>query len=300
MTVLDRRQGVRGLLLDDFDATPRHVGRIEIPEEFSTWNPVDVKTLAQRLANFRHRAPRDENPTGPDEAITADPHLRERMRHADNADRIRRDIERIEAELAAESRSVAATFDRVLALLRERGFIEGWALTPSGSILAGVFHECDMLVAEAVERGIFDGLSVPDLAGAVSALVYERRSSDDADHPNPSDAVKRAIDALEDLSVEIRDAEEAAGLPMHRFPDNGFARAAAVWASNGSLDRILDVVPDMGAGDFVRTVRQLVDLLRQIERTTPNPDLAAAASRAAKAMFRGLVVGSEVVGGEPA
>jgi ATP-dependent RNA helicase HelY len=112
--------------------------------------------------------------------------------------------------------------------------------------------------------------------------------------------VKRAIDALEDLSVEIRDAEEAAGLPMHRFPDNGFARAAAVWASNGSLDRILDVVPDMGAGDFVRTVRQLVDLLRQIERTTPNPDLAATASRAAKAMFRGLVVGSEVVGGEPA
>ena len=44
VTVLDRRQGVRGVLLDDFDATPRHVGRIEIPEDFSTWNPADVKT----------------------------------------------------------------------------------------------------------------------------------------------------------------------------------------------------------------------------------------------------------------
>lgn len=155
-----------------------------------------------------------------------------------------------------------------------------------------------MLVAEAVERGIFDDLSVPDLAGAVSALVYERRSSDDVDHPYPSDAVKRAIDALEDLSIEIRDAEEAAGLPTHRFPDNGFARAASVWASGGSLDRILDVVPDMGAGDFVRMIRQLVDLLRQIERTTPNPILANNAARAAKSMFRGLVVGSEVVQGD--
>jgi len=298
VTVLDRRQGVRGVLLDDFDATPRHVGRIEIPEDFSTWNPVDVKTLAQRLANFRHRTPKDDPGTASDEAITGDPHLRERMRHADNADRIRRDIERIEGELAAESRSVAATFDRVLALLRDRGFIEGWSLTPAGSILAGVFHECDMLVAEAVERGIFDDLSVPDLAGAVSALVYERRSSDDVDHPYPSDAVKRAIDALEDLSIEIRDAEEAAGLPTHRFPDNGFARAASVWASGGSLDRILDVVPDMGAGDFVRMIRQLVDLLRQIERTTPNPILADNAARAAKSMFRGLVVGSEVVQGD--
>jgi ATP-dependent RNA helicase HelY len=87
-------------------------------------------------------------------------------------------------------------------------------------------------------------------------------------------------------------------LPTHRFPDNGFARAASVWASGGSLDRILDVVPDMGAGDFVRMIRQLVDLLRQIERTTPNPILADNAARAAKSMFRGLVVGSEVVQGD--
>ncbi len=298
VTVLDRRQGVRGLLLDDFDTTPRHVGRIEIPEGFSTWNPSDVKTLAQRLANFRHRTPKGAAGNATDEAIGGDPHLRERMRHADNADRIRRDIERIESELTAESRSVASTFDRVLALLRDRGFINGWSLTPSGAILAGVFHECDMLVAEAIKCGVFDDLSVTDLAGAVSALVYERRSSDDIDHPYPSDAVKRAIDALEDLSLEIRDAEEAAALPMHRFPDNGFARAASVWASGGSLDRILDVVPDMGAGDFVRMIRQLVDLLRQIERTSPNPDVVNNAARAAELMFRGLVVGGEVVQGE--
>ena len=294
VTVIDRRQGVRGLLLDDFDATPAHVGRIAIPDDFSVWNPADVKLLAQRLQTFRHRVPTDGASPAPHDGVTNDPHLRERMRHADNADRIRRDIERIETELSAESRSVAATFDRVLGLLRDRGFIEGWSLTPAGGVLAGIFHECDMLVAEAVERELFDGLSVPDIAGAVSSLVYERRSADDVDHPYPTEAVKRVIDSLEDLSLEIRDAEQAAGLPTHRFPDNGFSRAAAVWASGGSLDRILDVVPDMGAGDFVRTIRQLVDLLRQIERTSPNPETARTAGRAAQVMFRGLVVGSEV------
>ena len=69
-----------------------------------------------------------------------------------------------------------------------------------------------------------------------------------------------------------------------------------MWASGGSLDRILDVVPDMGAGDFVRTIRQLVDLLRQIERTSPNPETARTAGRTAQVMFRGLVVGSDVAG----
>jgi len=297
VTVLDTRQGVRGVLLDDFGATPRHVGRIEIPGEFSTWNPTDVKTLAQRLANFPQRTPGEESVHESHDSITCDPQLRERMRHADKADRIRHDITRIENELVVESQSVAATFDRVLQMLQNRGFIEGWSLTPAGAVLAGIFHECDILVAEAVERGIWDELSVPDLAGAVSALVYERRSSDDVDHPYPSDTVKRTIEALEDLSRQIRKAEQEAGLPTHRFPDNGFARAASVWAAGGSLDEILDVVPDMGAGDFVRMIRQLVDLLRQIERTTPNPVLAANASRAAKAMFRGLVVGSEVLPG---
>lgn len=298
VTVVDQKQRVRGMLLEDFDATPAVVGRIALDEDFSVWDASDLKSVAQRLATFRHRASAREATTPADDAITSDPHLRERMRHADNADRIRRDIERIEAQLHDEAGSVAAVFERVLHLLRTRGFIEGWSLTPSGTILSGIFHECDILVAEAIERGLFDDLGVADLAGAVAALVYERRSSDDIDHPFPSEKVEKVVERLEDLSLEIRDAEEAAGLPVHRFPDNGFSRAASVWATGGSLVRILDVAPDMGAGDFVRTVRQIVDLLRQIERTSANPNLAATANKAAQAMFRGLVVGSETLGGD--
>lgn len=293
VTVLDVRQGVRGLLLDDFDTTPRMIGRIELSEDFSVWDQNELKVAAQRLAGYKSRTSGQGGDEVANVGITADPHLRERMRQADNADRIRLDISRIEGDLAGETRSVAATFDRVLDLLRSRGFIDGWSLTPSGRTLAGIFHECDMLIAEVVDSGILDDLAVADLAATVSAFVFERRASDEVEHPFPSQMTKQAIEAIEDLSLLIRDAEEAAGLPTHRFPDNGFARAASVWASGGSLANILDVVPDMGAGDFVRIVRQIVDLLRQIERTTPNPDLASTAGRAARAMYRGLVVGSE-------
>jgi ATP-dependent RNA helicase HelY len=297
ITVVDHRQRVRGMLLDDFDATPRVVGRLPLDDDFSVWDSADVKVVAKRLSTFRHRASAQDSLRTDNESVTSDPQLREKMRHADNADRIRRDIERIETQLVGEAGTVAAIFDRVLGLLRSRGFIDGWSLTPSGTILSGIFHECDILVAEAIERGFFDGLGVADLAGAVASLVYERRSADDVDHPHPSDRVKAVIERLEDLSIEIRDAEESAGLPVHRFPDNGFSRAASVWATGGSLTKILDVVPDMGAGDFVRTVRQLVDLLRQIERTAADPEVSKTAAKAAEAMFRGLVVGSEAPAG---
>ena len=215
------------------------------------------------------------------------------MRHADNADRIRRDIARIEDSLASEVRTVAATFDHVLDILRRRGYVDQWSLTPTGSLLAGIFHECDMLIAEAVARGIFDGLSVPDLAAVVSALVYERRATDDVDHPFPSASVQASIERLEELSLEIRDDEESSGLPVHRFPDNGLSRAASVWASGGNLAKVLAVLPDMGAGDFVRYIRQIVDLLRQLERTSLNPALATCARKAADSIYRGLVVGTE-------
>ncbi|NBW87040.1 MAG: hypothetical protein EBR23_09495 [Planctomycetia bacterium] len=128
-----------------------------------------------------------------------------------------------------------------------------------------------MLVAEAIAGGIFSDLSVSDLAAVVSAVVYERRASDDEDHPNPNRTVDAAIERLEDLSLRIRDAEEASGLPTHRFPDNAFSRAASVWATGGSLAKVLEVLPDMGAGDFVRYVRQIVDLLRPHAPQAPLP-----------------------------
>ena len=293
VTVVDVRHGVRGLLLDDFETTPKVIGRLDLSDDFSVWDQNELKIAAQRLAGYKSKSSGQRASEVANDGITADPHLRERMRQADNADRIRRDISRIEGDLAGETRSVAATFDRVLDLLRSRGFIDGWSLTPSGRTLAGIFHESDMLIAEVVDRGILDDLAVGDLAATVSAFVYERRASDDIDHPFPSQMTKRAFEAIEDLSLVIRDAEEAAGLPTHRFPDNGFSRAASVWASGGTLADILDVVPDMGAGDFVRIVRQIVDLLRQIERTTQHPELASTAGRTARAMYRGLVVGGE-------
>ena len=303
ITVVDVRQGVRGLVMDQLVATPVLLGRLALPEEFSQWNPTHMKVVAQQLQHFRGTGTTDID-GGPsfdaednaeDDRIDEDPQLRERLRHADTADRIRGEILRLERQLADESQTVLATFDLVLRVLREESFIDGWSLTPKGALLAGVFHECDILVAECLHHGLFDRLSPSDLAAVVSCVVYERRGTDDLEVSFPSDAAERAIEKLEDKSLEIQDRELAAGLPVHRFPDPAFARAAALWASGASLTKVLDVLPEMGAGDFVRTVRQIVDLLRQIERISTVAHLRESAGQAADAMFRGIVVGSEMV-----
>ena len=79
-------------------------------------------------------------------------------------------------------------------------------------------------------------------------------------------------------------------MPLTRAPEPGFAAAAWSWASGQDLDLIRD--EDLTGGDFVRNVRQLIDLLRQIGQVAPDAATAASARRAAEALVRGVVLSS--------
>jgi len=50
---------------------------------------------------------------------------------------------------------------------------------------------------------------------------------------------------------------------------------------------------DLTAGDFVRTTKQLIDLLRQIALIAPNPQTAINAEKAANSLLRGVVAASQ-------
>ncbi len=50
--------------------------------------------------------------------------------------------------------SLSAQLDRRLAVLEERGFVQGWRMTGPGQILASIYHESDLLVTDALRRGL--------------------------------------------------------------------------------------------------------------------------------------------------
>jgi ATP-dependent RNA helicase HelY len=67
---------------------------------------------------------------------------------------------------------------------------------------------------------------------------------------------------LLELWAGIHEREEVRGLDLTREPDPGFAQTAYKWASGAPLEDVIS--PDDPPGDFVRNVKQLVDLLRQL------------------------------------
>ena len=90
--------------------------------------------------------------------------------------------------------------------------------------------------------------------------------------------------AVEALAAGLRADERRMGLRRTRRPDGGLARAVVAWASGGTLDTVLRDA-EVAPGDFVRNVRQVIDLVRQVGQvaesatTRDNADLAVALLR---------------------
>jgi ATP-dependent RNA helicase HelY len=57
------------------------------------------------------------------------------------------------------------------------------------------------------------------------------------------------------------------------------------------LSKILD--PELTPGDFVRSIRQLIDLLRQIVTTSNNEELRTTAELAIRSIDRGVVAAAQ-------
>jgi superfamily II RNA helicase len=206
--------------------------------------------------------------------------------------------------------SLARQLDAVVALLGERGYLAGWTLTPAGSLLAGIYHDADLLVAEAAREGLFDGLDPAGLAALVSTFTYETRRGEPLAPGFSSSKVARRYDALSDLAAGLRADERRLRLPVTRELDTGFTGLASAWARGEDLRLVLTPAlagrgraapPVMTGGDFVRSTKQLIDLLRQLGLALSGNRTGSTANAAADVLLRDVVAAaSAVYGGDAA
>ena len=144
-------------------------------------------------------------------------------------------------------------------------------------------------MAEAMASGLLVGLAPAELAALVSAFTYEHRGPGVPPPPwFPSRRVRARWVELERLADDLRADEEAAGLPPTRPPDPGFAALAHAWAAGEPLGDVLSD-EDLSGGDFVRNVKTLIDLVRQVGEVAPDAETARSARQAAEALHRGVV-----------
>jgi ATP-dependent RNA helicase HelY len=295
----------------DFDGPPRRAATIDLPTPFAPRNPTFRRQAAERLRRVKlhedgGRTRREERRQAELEDSLAehplgrDPQREQKLRAGAAIERFERDVQRTERRVRGRSESLARQFDRVLRVLEAWGYVDGWQLTEAGEQLARLYTETDLLLAEALREGLLDGLPAPELAAVVSCFTYERRGPE-GQHPMPpvrwpTKTVAKRARAVERLSEDLRANEDDAGLPETRPPDPGFTPYVHDWAAGESLADVLDD-DEMTGGDFVRHVKQCIDLLRQVGEVAPDPETRSCARAAADACHRGVVAASGVAAG---
>jgi ATP-dependent RNA helicase HelY len=223
-------------------------------------------------------------------------HARWAERHA----RLSKENDALRGRIEGRTGSLGRMFDRICDLLDARGYLAGEEATPAGRQLARIWSEADLLIAECLRDGAWDGLDPAELAAVASTLVYEPRRDEPVVDRLPSEAVDEALRMTERIWSDLGSDEEASGLQRTREPQHGFVWAAYRWARQDRLDRVLTSAAQHGtelsAGDFIRWCKQVLDLLDQIANA-PSPSgtrapVATSARAAIDAIRRGVVAQS--------
>ena len=212
-------------------------------------------------------------------------------------DRQARDLER---RVEGRTNSIARRFDRVCEVLTDLGYLtsagDAATVTDSGRMLMRLYTESDLLAAQSLLDGSWSELTPPQLAAVCAAVVYESRGPEEDAQPSlPNRVVREAVERLGALWAELHDLEARHGLEVTRRPDPGLVDAVHRWATGANLLQVLTHA-DITAGDFVRWVRQVIDLLGQVAQAVdPADPLRETARAAADLLNRGVVAYSASV-----
>ena len=168
-------------------------------------------------------------------------------------------------------------------------------------MLARIWTEADLLVAECLRRGVWDGPGAGragrrGVGGALRGAPGGRRAGVGAARRRSPTRSTRPPK----LWAELEADEAARGLALTREPDLGFVWPIYRWARGEPLAKVLasghSLDGDMPAGDFVRWARQVIDLLGQLAAVAePGSRLARTAREAVGAVRRGVVAYSGTV-----
>ena len=134
--------------------------RLEIEEE--------IASIRKRLKSHpSHACPDREN----------------HARFSERALRIQREIDGLSERINTRTNVIAKRFDRIKLILDELGYISKGEISQSGRMLAKIYGETDLLIAESLREGLFDQLSAVDLVTVISVFVYESRAEENSKVP---------------------------------------------------------------------------------------------------------------------
>ncbi|MGY4542661.1 ATP-dependent RNA helicase HelY [Arthrobacter sp. UYNi723] len=315
---------LRRIGTEDLEGPIAPLTRIRIPKSFNAKVPKSRRDLASSARN----ALRENRPPAPGRstdfgmgsvlphqekritelrrALRAHPchGCSEREDHARWSERwwkLRRETDALVRQIQGRTNTIAKTFDRVCDVLSAYGYLEAGAdgrlaISPDGQRLRRIYGEKDLLISQALRLGALNDLDAVEVAALASVLVYQAKREDRGLRPRmPSVSLESSVDVVIREWSALEDVEEANKLPLTAEPELGLVWPMYKWAKGRHLQEVLNGT-DLAAGDFVRWVKQVIDLLDQLAKIPGlDPRVSRLCTEAISLIRRGVVAYSSVL-----
>jgi ATP-dependent RNA helicase HelY len=219
-------------------------------------------------------------------------HREAHSRWAERWWQLHRETQAILDQIEGRTNLVASTFDKICDLLIELDYLDSsdqdLQVTESGKMLARIYGERDLLVAEALRLKLWENLDAPSLAAMAAALVYEPRRDDENFEPR---AVKgnfqQSFTNTQLLWDDLENLAKKHKLPRSSKLEMDLSYPIHRWATGAKLDLVLESA-DLLPGDFIRWCKQIIDLLEQLAKASEGP-ISSKARDAVDLVKRGIV-----------
>lgn len=307
--VIAHRKDVRGkamfTLLDAKGKTsmlqgqPPVIGRIRLKETFNPKKAGDIIGQLWQFSSGPHTRSSDIDSLRLELKHHPCHNCKDRDQHARWGERwiqAKRDKERIEASIQRRTNVLRLDFERIIAILKDLGYLKqsqsGYELNEPARLLRRIHTESDLLLAQVLQKVDFSDIDTHIFSAVMSTLVFESRSDRDQRGPRLHHPEFKSIyGELHEIAAHIYATEDMHGYHSDQRLDQGFAWTVFQWSKGVRLTELLSK-SEISAGDFVRSMRRLLDLLEQIARLELH-HTSQLARNAITLMRRGILVVSD-------
>jgi ATP-dependent RNA helicase HelY len=213
------------------------------------------------------------------------------LRWGERANKLERQIASLRRDISRDTSGVKRVYKNVLTVLDHFGYLDmksqDHPLNAKGVLLTKIHSEQDLILSEAISRGVLHGLKPAELVSLISGLTYESRVDQEIEYWLPNELLNERADELISIAHEISQFETTHDLFFTLEPDFTFSQTVFMWANGASLRKVMKLA-SLSAGDFVRSMKQNIDLLGQISNLD-DEEISTCAKEALKLINRGVV-----------
>ena len=278
--VLDNSEG-RKLNLQDFDLSDGALAQIEVDMQ-NDFSKREIRKNYSRLIRDISKTDSRKIPKKELENAISDlrknirkhschqcPELHNHLRVAESINRHQKNLESMDKIYRNSVFNISNKCDETINILKHFEFLQEndrkLLLKPKAKYLKKIHSEMDLIIIETILSGILNNLSPENLAAILSGFIFTPRKDEIEIPHNLPNELTRIAESIFHLAEEIILVERKYKIDNSRNPHFGIALQILKWGKGETLQKVLKNT-EIAPGDFIRTTKQLIDLLRQIAR----------------------------------